>query len=227
MRSRANAAALVCQSGSAVGSVGLQTAGRTRPQEISTLAQRVQQLGSPTRRSLEGRVSSSCWSAQACLSGGLHAGILRTATILPTNGGSKKGLTTILDAVMRSGEMSCQTRWLQILGLIALSSCAHVKVSQEVPSPSGRQVARFYGIASGGAAGSLVLRVDVRDRDQRFRADDEYVFEMRHEYEVRLTWTDDHHLIVDYPSDAVVYRTTAKKDLVSITYRPQSALNQQ
>lgn len=93
-----------------------------------------------------------------------------------------------------------------------------IYVTKEVASPDGKNVASFYTISGGGAAGYVVNRLKIRPANQAFKADENYVFDMRHGDDIHLEWRDDDYLILTYPAQADIYRTQNKWGNIQIVY---------
>lgn len=110
--------------------------------------------------------------------------------------------------------------------LLLGNSPPDIDINQEIESPDGRYVATFYTISGGGAAGYVVERLKIMPRSQVFKADEDYVFEMRHAYKLDLEWRDDDFLIVTYPTDADVHRKLTSKGNIKISYASSSNLRQ-
>ncbi len=93
-----------------------------------------------------------------------------------------------------------------------------IHVTKEVVSPDGKNVASFYTISGGGAAGYVVIRLKIRPANQVFKSDENYIFEMRHGDDIDLEWRDDDYLIVTYPMDADIYRQQTIQGKIKISY---------
>lgn len=93
-------------------------------------------------------------------------------------------------------------------------------------SPAGTYEATFYDYGKGGGSGFLGATVttpayvNVRRRNEPFDPEKGQVFAMSHGYRLRLTWQDEQHLRIDYPSTARVERTQAQSSAVSILFYP-------
>lgn len=117
-----------------------------------------------------------------------------------------------------------------LFGVVALCSCGladyDVKKGQEVVSPDGQKVATFYVISGGGAAGFVMARVKISPKSQAFKsdlADEDYVFEVRHENFVSMRWQDNYHLVISYDKSADVHRSLPTKSGTNISYVPTTA----
>lgn len=90
--------------------------------------------------------------------------------------------------------------------LLLAGSCNRldtVELLLDCESPAGENLASFYRIYGGGAAGWQLLRVSIRANTQPFDADS-FVFQMTHGYDVRMQWQGEHHLRLQFPSEARV-----------------------
>jgi hypothetical protein len=70
-------------------------------------------------------------------------------------------------------------------------------------SPGKTTNAIFYWVYGGGAAGWAFFRVAIEPAGRALDPD-EYVFGMRHGYDVRLTWNGESELVLEYPDKAVI-----------------------
>jgi hypothetical protein len=101
-----------------------------------------------------------------------------------------------------------------------------IRVVAEKPAPDGRHVALFSITSGGGAAGYVIMNVSVRDRSQPFRAGQNHVFDMRHAYEVDLTWRDNTHLVVEYPDVAMVLQADTHIGPITVSYVPRPTVDE-
>ena len=129
-----------------------------------------------------------------------------------------------------SSEMT-RKRLLQsaiLASVLVINGCGadEITVERQVPSPSGSYIASFYVIAGGGAAGYVLLRVNVRKGTEPFKPYKGDIFEMRHAYEAGLTWPDDQHLVIVYPNVADIYKKEPKAGDISISYTPKPTVDQ-
>ena len=74
-----------------------------------------------------------------------------------------------------------------------------LKILQSCSSPDKKMVATFYELSGGGAAGWVLLRVNLRAAETPFSEDENIVFEIRHGYQVNLSWKNDKYLKIEYP----------------------------
>ncbi len=122
-----------------------------------------------------------------------------------------------------------------LLGSLTLASCLDlsdnsphdVSIDKEIASPDGKSVATFYIIFGGGAAGYVNTRLQIRPKNQPFKENEKYVFDMSHSDEHQVEWKDNRHLIVVYPSDASILRIWTKQGDIEIAYKakPPHPLN--
>jgi len=107
-----------------------------------------------------------------------------------------------------------------LTSLLMTISCSsdEITIEKESTSAAGSYTATFYVISGGGAAGWVVMRVNLRSKGETFRPNKGDIFEMRHAYELDLKWQDDRHLTVEYPNVAQIYRQNHEVGPISISY---------
>ncbi len=79
-----------------------------------------------------------------------------------------------------------------------------LKILQSCSSPDQKTVATFYELSGGGAAGWVLLRVNLRAVEAPFSEDENIVFELRHVRHVNLSWENDKDLKIEYPESAEI-----------------------
>jgi hypothetical protein len=85
------------------------------------------------------------------------------------------------------------------------ASSSDLTVWCECPSPDGKLIATFYTISGGGAAGSVYDSASVRATDQPLDVNGP-ALTMSRGRGARLSWVDDRHLRIEFPSGADVHR---------------------
>ena len=116
--------------------------------------------------------------------------------------------------------LRCPRIGLKLVGVLVLIStvaCDEVRIKTTSQSPDDKYLASFYSMSGGGAAGWVVLRVNLRRTNDVFYTSD-YVFEMNHGYQCELTWKGNAHLIVTYPAEANLKKQGYKWNEVTISY---------
>jgi hypothetical protein len=121
---------------------------------------------------------------------------------------------------------------------VVLPACGNraVETILRCPSPDSSVDAVFYWVHGGGAAGWAYFRVGL-NRSQQQVDPDKYFFEMRHGYDVRMSWNSQTELEIEYPDKAVVQVKRDKADspingsrdvkgaTVRIAYRPVATVS--
>ena len=103
----------------------------------------------------------------------------------------------------------------------------YVYLGKEAVSTDGKNVATFYTISGGGAAGYVLTRLNVRPNHQKFKPTKEsndFVFELRHGEDFNLQWQGNNSLKVVYEAGADTYRQLNQQGDVKIIYQAK-ALN--
>lgn len=92
-----------------------------------------------------------------------------------------------------------------------------------VASPTGTYQATFYNygkLGDGGATVSRPIFVNVRRHNHPFVPESGQVFIMRHGYQLRFVWEDEHRLRIEYPNGADVDKKEERWEDASIVYKP-------
>lgn len=97
-------------------------------------------------------------------------------------------------------------RILFLTSIIVINGCERIgsRVDRvlECPSPNGHNVATFFRISGGGAAGFQDEYVSIRSANADFDPERAVVLHLGYGYQVRLTWEGNSLLRVEYPASA-------------------------
>jgi hypothetical protein len=93
-------------------------------------------------------------------------------------------------------------------------------------SPDGSLVADWYSEWGGGAAGYWADYVQLRKRGERFSVERHFVFHSESAGNLKIMWKSNTELEIAYPTMTSLFRSEARWDGVSISYREDPELRE-